>query len=93
MQTKICFITTIFILLISTPLPAMERFEIITTQDLEKMLMERESGAIDFTLVNTLDEVIYRNSSIPGSVNVPWSRVKETINRLGEDKEKLVITY
>ena len=92
MRTKICFIV-ILVLLIGTSLPAMERFEIITTQDLEKMLMERESGAIDFTLANTLDEVIYRNSSIPGSVNVPWSRVKETINRLGENKEKLVITY
>jgi hypothetical protein len=72
---------------------AMERFELITTQELEQMLAQRQRGEIDFVLVNSLDEIIYRNSSIPGSVNVPWSRFDEFAGRLGTDKNKLIVTY
>jgi len=72
---------------------AMERFELITTQELEQMLARRQRGEIDFMLVNALDEIIYRHNSIPGSVNVPWSRVNELIGRLGTDKNKLIVTY
>ena len=72
---------------------AMERFELITTLELEHMLAQRQQGEIDFTLVNSLDEIIYRHNSIPGSVNVPWSRVDELAGRLGTDKSKLIIIY
>ena len=92
MRTNVCFIV-IFILLIRVSVSALERFDIITTQDLEQMLTDREVGKADFVLVNALDEIIFRNSSIPGSVNVPWSKVNETFYQLGDDKEKLIITY
>jgi predicted ATP-dependent serine protease len=83
-----------FLLLGSVHLTAaMERFELITTQELEQMLSQRQQGEIDFVLINSLDEIIYRHNSIPGSVNVPWSRVNELIGRLGTDKNKLIITY
>ncbi len=72
---------------------AMERFDLITTRQLEEMLAQRRQGEIDFVLVNSLDEIIYRHNSIPGSVNVPWSRVDELAGRLGKDKNKLIITY
>ena len=72
---------------------AMERFELITTQELEQMLAQRQRGEIDFMLVNALDEIIYRHHSIPGSINVPWSRVDELAGRLGTEKNKLIITY
>ena len=72
---------------------AMERFDLITTQELEQMLAQRSHGEIDFVLVNSLDEIIYRHNSIPGSVNVPWSRVDELIGRLGTDKNKLIVPY
>jgi 3-mercaptopyruvate sulfurtransferase SseA len=72
---------------------AMDRFELITTQELEQMLAQRQRGEIDFVLVNSLDEIIYRHNSIPGSVNVPWSRVNELVGRLGTDKDKLIIPY
>ena len=72
---------------------AMNRFELITTQELEQMLAQRQRGEIDFVLVNALDEIIYRNNAIPGSVNVPWSRVNELIGRLGTDRDKLIVTY
>ena len=71
----------------------MERFDLITTQELEQMLARRQRGEIDFVLVNGLDEIIYRHNDIPGSVNVPWSRVNELIGRLGTDKNKLIVTY
>ena len=72
---------------------AMERFELITTQELERMLAQRQRGEVDFVLVNSLDEIIYRHNAIPGSVNVPWSRVDELVGRLGTDKNKLIVTY
>lgn len=75
------------------PAFGMERFEIITTQELQQMLKEREAGHQDFVLVNTLDALIYEHHSIPGSVNIPWSRVSEMADRLGPDRNRLIITY
>jgi 3-mercaptopyruvate sulfurtransferase SseA len=72
---------------------ALERFDIITTEEMKQMLEDRAAGIADFVLVNALDEIVYRDSSIPGSVNVPWSKVDETAYRLGDDKNKLIVTY
>lgn len=72
---------------------AMERFDIVTTQELQQMLAARQKGAIDFLLVNTLDEIIFRDVAIPGSINVPWCRIDKTADRLGADHDKLIITY
>ena len=71
----------------------LQRFDIVTTEELEQMLAQRQTGTTEFALVNTLDEIIYRNVSIPDSINVPWSRVTETADRLGNDKDKLIVTY
>ena len=90
---KIIWCTIAATLLMASAAFSMERFEIVTTQELKKMLDDRASGKAAFVLVNSLDEIIYRNSSIPGSVNVPWSRSDEMAYRLGEDKDRLVITY
>ena len=76
------------------PAVAMERFDIVTTQELAQMLAERDAGSRDFCLVITLDTMIYEHQSIPGSVNVPWSRVKELgAERLGPDRDRLIVTY
>lgn len=83
----------VFLLVISATCHALERFDIITTEELEQMLAQRADGKLDFVLINALDEIIFRNASIPGSVNVPWSRVDETIDRLGNDRDKLMLTY
>ena len=80
-------------LLVSTPAYAMERFDIITTEELEQMLAARGRGDLDFVLANSLDEIIFLNASIPGSINIPWSRIDETVHRLGEDKDKRIIFY
>jgi hypothetical protein len=86
--------TIVFLLMCGVNLAAaMERFELITTLELEQMLAQRQRGEIDFVLVNSLDEIIYRHNSIPGSVNVPWSRVDELVGRLGTDKDRLIVTY
>lgn len=78
---------------LASPAQGLERFEIITTQELQQMLHERESGDRDFVLVNTLDTLIYEHHSIPGSVNIPWSRVTEMKGLLGTDQNRLIITY
>ncbi len=83
----------IIILLISSAVSAMDRFDIVTTQQLKQMLDDRRLNKADFILVNSLDEIAFRNSSIPGSINLPWSRVKESASILGKDKDKLIVTY
>jgi 3-mercaptopyruvate sulfurtransferase SseA len=90
---RLMFIFCFWLLVFTQSAVAMERFELITTQELEQMLVQRQMGEIDFVLVNSLDEIIFRSNSIPGSVNVPWSRVNEVADRLGSDKDKLIITY
>ncbi len=72
---------------------AMERFDIVSTRELSQMLADRAAGKRDFILANTLDEIIFRQSSIPGSINTPWADVKSMESRLGKDKNKLIITY
>ena len=72
----------------------MERFDVVTTHELAKLLEQRKTGQIDFHLVNTLDQLIFLDQSIPGSVNVPWCRVEEMgAKTLGVSFQKLVITY
>ncbi len=54
---------------------------------------ERAAGKTDFILVNTLDEIVFSHSSIPGSVNIPWHKAEDLQGRLGKIKSKLIITY
>jgi 3-mercaptopyruvate sulfurtransferase SseA len=72
---------------------ALERFEIVTTQELRQILAQRAKGMQDFVLVNSLDALIYNNHFIPGSVNIPWHRVTQKANHLGTDRNRLIITY
>lgn len=72
---------------------AMERFDLVTTEQLEQLLAQRHDGGVDFLLVNTLDEMIYRDEAIPGSINIPWSRIDSRHKELGPDKNRLIITY
>ncbi len=72
---------------------ALERFNIVSTQELEQLLRQRGSGSVDFILVNSLDEIIFRDAHIPGSINIPLSHVDELIDRLGTDRDKLIVPY
>lgn len=81
------------VLLLAASVSAMERFDIVTTSEMAQMLEDREAGRMDFILVNTLDEIIAMHASIPGSVNLPWSRIDALKDRLGTDKDRLIITY
>ena len=90
---RIPIILLLWLLLSCCPAWAMERFEIITTQQLEQMLAEREAGRINFLLVNSLDKLIADSIAIPGSVNVPWAEIHEKANLLGEDKDRLIVIY
>lgn len=92
MKKSILLAFTLILLSASASL-ALERFDIVTTEEMKQMLDDRAAGKTDFILVNSLDEIIFRSVSIPGSVNLPWYSAKELTNRLGEDKHKLIITY
>ena len=90
---KILGLIVMVLLLFVSRVSAMERFEIVPTNQMKKMLDHRAAGKKEFILVNALDEIIFRHSAIPGSVNIPWSRVNELQQKLGKDKDKLIITY
>ena len=89
------FFVTIILLLLLFPATAtaLERFEIITTAELEQLLKDRETGKADFILVNSLDRIIFRHAAIPGSVNIPNGHLKQHANKLGSDTSKLIIPY
>lgn len=77
-----------------TDLKAMERFPIVTTQELVRLLEQRKAGKTDFILAHTLGELIFRNQSIPGSINLPWNKARDLgRQRLGQNLDRLVITY
>lgn len=90
---KIITIILLLIVAISVPAYGLERFQIVTTQELKQMLDERAAGSIDFILVNALDTLIYEHHSIPGSVNIPWGRASEASAMLGTQKDKMIVTY
>ncbi len=86
-------VITLVILSVASNTFALERFDIITTEKMQALLEQRKAAKIDFVLVNSLDEMIYRNSHIPGSVNIPLSSIDENIHKLGQDLSKLIIPY
>ncbi len=90
---KIKMMVFLFVLMVAAPVYGLERFEIITTQQLKQMLAEREAGNIDFLLVNSLDRLIYEHSAIPGSLNLPWSEASSGEKILGPDKDRMIVTY
>ena len=91
---KIILVLFVFVgLLVGATAKTMERFPVLTTLEMQQLMEKRQAGTFDFVLVNTLDEIIYRHASIPGSVNVPWSKVDRYADRLGDDRQKLIITY
>jgi hypothetical protein len=93
MRTITGMILSFMLVLPSTQALALERFEIVTTMELKQLLEDRAADKANFLLINTLDELIFKDSSIPGSINVPWCKVEETAGRLGENKNKLIICY
>ncbi len=92
-MNKVIYLTISALLLFNPAAFAMERFDIVTTEEMKQMLEDRAAGLTDFVLVNSLDEIIFRHSSIPGSVSLPWSRIEKVAHRLGNDKDKLIIIY
>jgi len=87
----------VFVVLLLAAVPetgkALERFDIVTTEEMQTMLEQRKAKKIDFILVNTLDKMIFRHSHIPGSVNVPLGQIEQNVHKLGADRTKLIVTY
>ena len=84
----------ILILGLSGIVSAMERFELVTTQELMDLLEDRKEKQIEFSLVNTIDSLIFNHHTIPGSINIPWSRVPElAAPLLGDRPDQLIITF
>jgi len=87
------FIPILVLVLQTSFVYAMERFDIVTTEQLYRMIEDRQAGRSDFLLINTLDTLIYNHHSIPGSVNIPWSAIKDSPDLLAMDKKRPIVTY
>jgi hypothetical protein len=92
-KTHLFFVLITAVLLLPVRVNGLERFDIISTRQLVEMLQLRQAGAVDFVLVNSLDEVIFRDAHIPGSINLPLPRIDKLIGRLGTDRKTLIIPY
>ncbi|WP_028579556.1 rhodanese-like domain-containing protein [Desulfogranum japonicum] len=87
------FITLLYCMTPISPAVGMDRFDIVTSSELHNLLLKRNQGETDFILVNTLDTIIARHHTIPGSINIPWSDINRHASLLGKDKHKPIITY
>jgi hypothetical protein len=90
---KNIFFSVIILLVCALQINAMERFEVLSTEEMQKLIAAKNAGHIDFVLVHASDEMIYRHSTIPGSVNIPLAKVDTLIKELGSDLSSLIITY
>ena len=53
-------LAVVLLAVLCSPAHALERFDIVTTEELREMLEARDRGELEFLLVNTLDEIIRR---------------------------------
>ena len=90
---KIAFLFLLICLFFAGRTEAFERFPVVSTKEVQGMLELRTRGKMDFILLNTLDEIIYHHQSIPGSINIPWHVIDSRYTELGQDKNRLIITY
>ena len=63
--------------------------ETISREELKEK-MDRED---DFVLIDTLAEMYYRHSHLPGAINVPADEVGERIPELLPDREAEIVVY
>lgn len=63
--------------------------KLITTDELKAMYDAKK----DFLLINTLSPIEYAEERIKGSVNIPFSRLKNGMAKLPENRKKLLVFY
>ena len=90
---RLIILTCILLLCGASAASALERFDIVTTEEVQQMLKNRSAGLTDLILVNCLDAMIYRHAAIPGSVNIPLGDIPANIHKLGKDKNIKIVTY
>ena len=63
--------------------------ETISREELEEKL----EGATDLILVDTMAEMYYRHSHLPGAINLPADQVGERAPDLLPDKDAEIVVY
>lgn len=73
------------------PLTAMAQLTVpfITTDELKEIY----DAKADFLLINSLSPIEFAEESIAGSVNIPYSSLKDGKARLPENKAKKLVFY
>jgi hypothetical protein len=92
-RLSILFLIFVTTLAVAKPVPALERFNIITTRELQQLLVKRDAGKTDFLLINALDRMIINAGAMPGSINIPISRCLQSYRKLGDDPTRQIIIY
>jgi hypothetical protein len=67
----------------------------ISTAELARWVEERNAGARDFLLVDTLPATMYEEHHLPGAVNVPYAELKAHGAEpfYGPDKDRTIVVY
>ena len=68
------------------------RLAVVETISREE-LKEKMDRGIDLILVDTMAEMYYRHSHLPGAINLPANQVRERAPGLLPDKDAEIVVY
>jgi 3-mercaptopyruvate sulfurtransferase SseA len=66
--------------------------QLITTEDLTRLIAAGPEKS-DYTLVDSRPGIKYAEGHIPTAISVPFPRMKQSIDELPKDKNRLLIFY
>lgn len=70
-------------------MPIETQHEIISRSDLKEMIDENR----DFKLIEVLPEKKFRDYHIPGAINIPGDRLRETVGERIPNRNKTLVVY
>ncbi|MDH4163140.1 MAG: rhodanese-like domain-containing protein [Nitrospirota bacterium] len=89
MKRAVLLVLGFWFCLIPLTVKAQSSIPVITTDELKKIYDAKE----DFLLINALSHIEHAEESIAGSVNIPYSRLKDGKSKLPENKGKKLVFY
>ena len=89
MKKAFSLVIGLWFFLIPLAVRAQSSISTITTDELKKIYDAKE----DFLLINALSPIEFAEESIAGSVNIPYSSLKDGKAKLPESKAKKLVFY
>lgn len=89
MKCAFTVVLGVWLCLIPVTVKSQSSIPVITTDELKTIADAKE----DFLLINALSPIEYAEESIAGSVNIPYSSLKDGKAKLPESKGKRLVFY